>query len=128
MLSCGGLAKRWLVPGWRCGWVLIRDQNGVLDKEIRAALMNLSMLILGANTLTQSAIPAILVSAPFLYNPSIPLTKGVIRAPAASHPFCLLHQLIRGQGKHTLDVCLANDAAAPHPPTCTKCHQHLVHQ
>jgi len=64
VLACGGLAKRWLVPGWRCGWVLIRDQEGVLAKEIRGALINLSMLILGANTLVQAAIPGILANTP----------------------------------------------------------------
>jgi tyrosine aminotransferase len=60
VLACGGLAKRWLVPGWRVGWVLVRDQNGVLAKEVKPALVNLSQLILGACTPVQAAIPAIL--------------------------------------------------------------------
>lgn len=31
VLSCGGLTKRFLVPGWRLGWVVIHDRNGVLQ-------------------------------------------------------------------------------------------------
>ena len=29
VLSCGGLTKRWLVPGWRLGWITIHDRNDV---------------------------------------------------------------------------------------------------
>uniref|UniRef100_H3CTX2 Tyrosine aminotransferase n=1 Tax=Tetraodon nigroviridis TaxID=99883 RepID=H3CTX2_TETNG len=35
ILSCGGLAKRWLVPGWRMGWILIHDRNEVFGPAIR---------------------------------------------------------------------------------------------
>jgi tyrosine aminotransferase len=28
ILTCGGLAKRYLVPGWRVGWVFIHDKTG----------------------------------------------------------------------------------------------------
>ena len=28
VLSCGGLTKRYLVPGWRLGWITIHDRNG----------------------------------------------------------------------------------------------------
>jgi tyrosine aminotransferase len=34
ILTVGGLAKRWLVPGWRIGWIMIHDRNGVFDKEV----------------------------------------------------------------------------------------------
>jgi tyrosine aminotransferase len=30
ILSVGGLAKRYLVPGWRLGWILIHDRNNLL--------------------------------------------------------------------------------------------------
>ena len=26
MIVCGGLAKRFLVPGWRLGWTVVHDQ------------------------------------------------------------------------------------------------------
>ncbi|CAG8593913.1 2511_t:CDS:2, partial [Racocetra persica] len=58
-----GLAKRYLVPGWRVGWVFIYDQNGILD-EIRDALFSLSNLILGANSLIQYSIPDIIFNTP----------------------------------------------------------------
>ena len=27
VLSCGGLTKRYLVPGWRLGWITIHDRQ-----------------------------------------------------------------------------------------------------
>ncbi|XP_066050649.1 tyrosine aminotransferase isoform X2 [Chamaea fasciata] len=38
VLSCGGLAKRWLVPGWRMGWILIHDRRDIFGKESNADL------------------------------------------------------------------------------------------
>ena len=32
VLTLGGLSKRWLVPGWRLGWILIFDPKGVFTK------------------------------------------------------------------------------------------------
>lgn len=37
ILSCGGLAKRWLVPGWRMGWILIHDRNRVFGPAVRCS-------------------------------------------------------------------------------------------
>ncbi|KAM6430039.1 tyrosine aminotransferase isoform 2-T2 [Liasis olivaceus] len=34
ILSCGGLAKRWLVPGWRMGWILIHDRRDIFGEEV----------------------------------------------------------------------------------------------
>lgn len=31
ILSCGGLTKRFLVPGWRLGWIVIHDRNEVFN-------------------------------------------------------------------------------------------------
>lgn len=56
ILTCGGIAKYFVVPGWRLGWVAINDRNDVL-KEVRIGLHKLSQLILGANSLVQSIIP-----------------------------------------------------------------------
>ena len=57
----GGIAKQLAVPGWRVGWIMMYDPQGMLsegDVSVRQGLRNLSQLILGANTLAQSAIPA----------------------------------------------------------------------
>lgn len=52
VIACGGLAKHYLIPGWRVGWVMVNDRNGVL-KDVRTAYFKLSQLILGANSLVQ---------------------------------------------------------------------------
>uniref|UniRef100_A0A3B1JHT1 Tyrosine aminotransferase n=1 Tax=Astyanax mexicanus TaxID=7994 RepID=A0A3B1JHT1_ASTMX len=64
ILSCGGLAKRWLVPGWRMGWILIHDRNDIFGTEIREALVKLSQRILGACTVVQGALESILNNTP----------------------------------------------------------------
>uniref|UniRef100_A0A673Z578 Tyrosine aminotransferase n=1 Tax=Salmo trutta TaxID=8032 RepID=A0A673Z578_SALTR len=64
ILACGGLAKRWLVPGWRLGWILIHDKNQIFGKEIRQGLVKLSQRILGACTIVQGAIESILNNTP----------------------------------------------------------------
>ena len=53
VLSCGGLTKRFLVPGWRLGWITVHDRNGVLGAEVRMGLQKLSQRIIGANTIVQ---------------------------------------------------------------------------
>lgn len=63
ILSCGGLTKRFLVPGWRLGWIVIFDRNNALS-EIRRGLVSLSQRILGPNTLVQAAVPDILQNTP----------------------------------------------------------------
>ncbi|EAA06243.4 tyrosine aminotransferase [Anopheles arabiensis] len=63
VLSCGGLTKRFLVPGWRMGWIIVHDRDGVFG-EVRRGLANLSVRILGSNTLVQRALPAILDNTP----------------------------------------------------------------
>lgn len=63
VLSCGGMAKRFLVPGWRLGWIIVHDRNGVLE-DVHRGLENLSTRILGSNTLIQGALPAIIKNTP----------------------------------------------------------------
>lgn len=59
ILAAGGIAKEFLVPGWRVGWLLVHDKKGAFA-EVKPGLMRLSQLILGANAIVQSALPAIL--------------------------------------------------------------------
>lgn len=63
VIAVGGLAKHYLIPGWRIGWILVNDRHDVL-KDVRTAYFKLSQLILGANSLVQSAIPDLLTPAP----------------------------------------------------------------
>jgi tyrosine aminotransferase len=65
VLCCGGLAKRYLAPGWRVGWICVHDRNDVFAKgKVQHALVNLSQLILGACAPVQAAIPAIIENTP----------------------------------------------------------------
>lgn len=59
ILTCSGLAKRFLVPGWRFGWVALQEPKGTDLSEIRKGLFDLSTLIIGACTLIQAALPDI---------------------------------------------------------------------
>ncbi|XP_055622029.1 tyrosine aminotransferase [Toxorhynchites rutilus septentrionalis] len=63
VLSCGGLTKRFLVPGWRMGWIIIHDREDIF-RNVRKGLANLSARILGANTLVQAALPDVLKNTP----------------------------------------------------------------
>lgn len=64
ILTCGGMAKRFLVPGWRVGWVLASDHGtGTLD-EVRGGLTRLAAVLLGANSLVQKALPEIIENTP----------------------------------------------------------------
>ncbi|KAM9816537.1 tyrosine aminotransferase isoform X1 [Syngnathus typhle] len=60
IISCGGLAKRWLVPGWRLGWILIHDRKNIFGPEIRHGLGKLTQRILGPCTIVQGALEGIL--------------------------------------------------------------------
>lgn len=62
-LICGGLAKRFLVPGWRVGWIAIHDPINALG-DIRKALSSLSQRVIGCNTVIQGALPKILLETP----------------------------------------------------------------
>jgi len=62
ILSVGGIAKEFLVPGWRVGWVIVYDKHGALE-EIRKGLFGLSQVTLGCCSLIMSAVPAILTPA-----------------------------------------------------------------
>ncbi|KAJ1504974.1 hypothetical protein HMI55_001791 [Coelomomyces lativittatus] len=67
ILTVGGLAKQFMVPGWRVGWILIHDPHELMS-SVRQALFQLSAVLIGANTLIQSALPDILFSIPSSYH------------------------------------------------------------
>jgi len=65
ILTCGGLAKQYLMPGYRVGWLLVHDQNDVFAKaNIAQAVRNCATVMIGANTLMQSGIPKMLKETP----------------------------------------------------------------
>lgn len=65
ILTCGGLTKRYLVPGWRMGWITIHDRNGVFSQEIRNGLSGLSQkMTCGSSAIVQGALGTILNTTP----------------------------------------------------------------
>ena len=69
VLEVGGLAKEFLVPGFRVGWIVIHDtpakrarggEGLTALREVRSAILKLSQLIIGANTLVQACLPTLL--------------------------------------------------------------------
>ncbi|CAD6190216.1 unnamed protein product [Caenorhabditis auriculariae] len=78
VLTCDGIAKRWMVPGWRLGWVIVHDRYKVLS-QIKLGMVALSQKIVGPCALVQGALPKILKDTPeeyFVY------TRNVIQENA----------------------------------------------
>jgi tyrosine aminotransferase len=59
IIHVGGLAKKFMLPGWRLGWIALHDRHGRLS-EIRKGLMDLSTLTLGPTSIVQSIVPDLL--------------------------------------------------------------------
>jgi aspartate/methionine/tyrosine aminotransferase len=54
VLTVGGISKRWLVPGWRLGWLIMNDPVGVLaDSSFREASVKMMQMLMGPATITQ---------------------------------------------------------------------------
>lgn len=66
ILSCNALSKRFLLPGWRFGWIAIHDPQDHL-KRVRTGFNDLTTRILGPNSLVQGAVPEILETTPQEY-------------------------------------------------------------
>ena len=55
----GGLAKNFIVPGWRMGWSITVDPKGLM-KEVHSGMIALSTLLVGPNSLIQATLEDIL--------------------------------------------------------------------
>jgi tyrosine aminotransferase len=65
LLVCGGIAKRFMVPGWRVGWVVVCDRNDQFRKgKIVEGIQRLSQTILGCCSLIQAVVPFLLEKTP----------------------------------------------------------------
>lgn len=78
VLTIGGIAKRFLVPGWRLGWVVIHDRNEAFGHEVKAGLRRLCQRILGPCAPLQAALPVILKECkPDFFEKTLTLMKKV---------------------------------------------------
>nr|AGK24944.1 aromatic aminotransferase [Ephedra sinica] len=61
VITLGGLSKRWLIPGWRIGWLAICDPNGFLKpKKVQQAIEVLMNITPTPSTMIQAAVPSVL--------------------------------------------------------------------
>lgn len=68
MLS--GMAKYWLVPGWKVGWMCIHDPYNLL-KQARLGLRQLATLAISPASIIQCALPEIIENTPKSFHNSI---------------------------------------------------------
>ncbi|CAF3575809.1 unnamed protein product [Rotaria socialis] len=67
IVSCGGIAKRFICPGWRLGWIVVHDRHNLFKDTIQPGLIDLSSRILGPSSVTQAALSHILSETPESY-------------------------------------------------------------
>mmetsp|Transcript_15039 Transcript_15039/g.22161 ORF Transcript_15039/g.22161 Transcript_15039/m.22161 type:complete len:459 (-) Transcript_15039:204-1580(-) len=60
VISASGLAKQFLVPGWRVGWLTFYDNTGGALKDVKAGVTSLAQVLLGASHITQGCVQAVL--------------------------------------------------------------------
>mmetsp|Transcript_36802 Transcript_36802/g.80414 ORF Transcript_36802/g.80414 Transcript_36802/m.80414 type:complete len:381 (-) Transcript_36802:282-1424(-) len=66
ILIVGGLAKQYMVPGWRIGWVCVHDRNDVFS-DVRSGLHDLSTLTIHPATPMQALVKPLLEDTPASY-------------------------------------------------------------
>lgn len=65
VLCVGGISKQFVVPGWRLGWVLVHDRNGIFTRgDVRKGLRQLTTRMMPPNTPVQSILPMMLEKSP----------------------------------------------------------------
>ncbi|CAK7322720.1 unnamed protein product [Dovyalis caffra] len=61
VITLGSISKRWMVPGWRLGWLVISDPTGLLKKcGISDSIINVLNPTPFSPTFIQAAVPKIL--------------------------------------------------------------------
>jgi len=82
ILTTGGLAKQYMAPGWRIGWVLIHDRHDRF-KQVRVGLDQLATIILGPNSLLQACTATVVKDTPQEYY------DGVLNLLKHNAEYCL---------------------------------------
>lgn len=63
VIVTSGLAKQYLLPGWRVGWAVFYDSTNCALTPVLEGVQRLAQVILGASHLVQSIIPTLLTPA-----------------------------------------------------------------
>nr|AIV98133.1 tyrosine aminotransferase 2 [Scutellaria baicalensis] len=65
VVTLGSISKRWIVPGWRMGWLVTNDPHGILTKQgIVESIKGFLNITSDPATFMQGAIPEILENTP----------------------------------------------------------------
>ncbi|KAL8031529.1 hypothetical protein ABFX02_13G031900 [Erythranthe guttata] len=65
IITVGSISKRWIVPGWRLGWLVTHDPNGILMKQgIVDSIKGFLNISSDPATFIQGAVPEILENTP----------------------------------------------------------------
>ncbi|KQJ88215.1 nicotianamine aminotransferase A [Brachypodium distachyon] len=61
VLTLGSISKRWVVPGWRLGWIVTNDPNGVFQRtKLLASIKSYLYVTSSPATFIQAALPELL--------------------------------------------------------------------
>lgn len=61
VITLGSLSKRWIVPGWRLGWLVTNDTHGILQKYgVKESIKSITSISADPPTFIQGAVPQIL--------------------------------------------------------------------
>lgn len=99
VISVGGLAKEFIVPGWRVGWLILHDKGTGRLVEYKAGLKQLTQIIVGKKIFhflffTFGLIPFLLFSLlPYLLSPPpscLSLSSLPLSSPLLSSSFSLI--------------------------------------
>ncbi|XP_062218890.1 nicotianamine aminotransferase 1-like [Phragmites australis] len=63
VVTLGGISKRWMVPGWRLGWIAMTDPKGILrKKKIFDSIITYRSISVDPAAIVQGAIPQIIAN------------------------------------------------------------------
>ena len=98
VITCSGLAKQFLLPGWRIGWAVFRDNKFGSLSQVQAGAKRLAQIILGASHLAQRAIPVLLDRD----NQDVTEWKETLRFKFEEQASCIASRLSQIQGLEVL--------------------------
>lgn len=98
VITCSGLAKQFLLPGWRIGWAMFRDNKFGSLALVHAGAKRLAQVILGASHLAQTAIPVLLDRD----NHEISQWREMLRSKFEEQATCIASRLSQVPGLEVL--------------------------